>query len=438
MEMSRPRSGAVAVAVVLWAVLYLASAQLSHQLNGPVDLPGYIWLPAGVTVGAFMLRPPREWLTLALTFLAAQLVLAAIEHDSYLDSLVFALIAIGAAALAVWLVRRVRLSLEGLYFLRSMISAALLTSLFGALASGAWCAFVKGSAFRDVALVWAASDFVGILLVAPVLASWSRFRAHRSGDHERFDVGLGIVSFALLVAGAWAIFDSGGAGGAPVGAIGFAVTYIPLFLTVAVTVLLGGRAGSLSVLVLAVIVILQTAAGDGPFSLLEASRGRSLLEAQLYLAVASLLVLTVSTLKTGNERVNARADTLASNIELALASADQVAYVLDPVTQTLEWSGDLQRAFGPGAEAAQLASVARVLDRLAPRDRDALRRHWRAGAADESGESGEAISFGIVQPDGAILRVTDRGAPLSYANLDVTVVAGVWQIVREPAGAAGA
>ncbi|WP_246794557.1 MASE1 domain-containing protein [Burkholderia perseverans] len=435
MEMSRPRSGAVAVA--LWAVLYLASGQLSHQLNGPVDLPGYIWLPAGVTVGAFMLRPPGEWLGLAATFLVAQLALAVVEHGNYSDTLAYAVIAIGSAALAVWLVRRVRLSLEGLYFLRSMISAALLTSLFGALASGAWCAFVKGSAFRDVAFVWAASDFVGILLVAPVLASWSRFRAHRSGDHERFDVGLGIVSFALLVAGAWAIFDSGGAG-APDGAIGFAVTYIPLFLTVAVTVLLGGRAGSLSVLVLAVIVILQTAAGDGPFSLLEASRGRSLLEAQLYLAVASLLVLTVSTLKTGNERVNARADTLASNIELALASADQVAYVLDPVTETLEWSGDLQRAFGPGAEAAQLASVARVLDRLAPRDRDALRRHWRAGAAGEPGESGDAVSFGIVQPDGAIVRVTDRGAPLGYANLDVTVVAGVWQIVREPAHAAGA
>ncbi|USS41809.1 MASE1 domain-containing protein [Burkholderia glumae] len=432
MEMSRPRPGAVAV--VLWAVLYLVSGQLSRQLNGPVGLPGYIWLPAGVTVGAFMLRPPGEWPVLAAAFLVAQLALAAVEHGSYPDTLVYALIAIGSAALAVWLVRRVRLSLEGLYFLRSMISAALLTSLFGALASGAWRAFMQGSALPDVAFVWAASDFVGILLVAPVLASWSRFRAHRSGDHERFDIGLGIVSFALLAASAWAIFDSAGAG-TPAGAIGFAATYIPLFLTVAVTVLLGGRAGSLSVLVLAVIVILQTADGDAPFSLLETSRGRSLLEAQLYLAVASLLVLTVSTLKTGNERASARADTLASNIALALASADQVAYVLDPATDTLEWSGDLQRAFGPGAEAAQLASVARVLERLAPPDRDTLRRHWRAGAA---GQPGEPVSFGIVQPDGAILRVTDRGAPLSYANLDVTVVAGVWQIARGPAGAAGA
>ena len=101
---------------------------------------------------------------------------------------------------------------------------------------------VKGAPFFDVWSVWAASDFVGVLLVTPVLASWSRFRAHRSGDHERFDLVLGMVSFVLVVGVALVIFDGDTSRKFGTGA-GFALTYIPLFLTVAVTLLLGGRAG---------------------------------------------------------------------------------------------------------------------------------------------------------------------------------------------------
>ena len=58
------------VAALLWATLYLATGYISLRFNGPVRLTGYIWLPAGVTVGAFMLRPMREWLTLAGAFLS--------------------------------------------------------------------------------------------------------------------------------------------------------------------------------------------------------------------------------------------------------------------------------------------------------------------------------------------------------------------------------
>ena len=84
---------------------------------------------------------------------------------------------------------------------------------------------VKGAPFFDVWSVWAASDFVGVLLVTPVLASWSRFRAHRSGDHERFDLVLGMVSFVLVVGVALVIFDGDTSRKFGTGA-GFALTYI--------------------------------------------------------------------------------------------------------------------------------------------------------------------------------------------------------------------
>ncbi|MET5013371.1 hypothetical protein AAHH80_40910, partial [Burkholderia pseudomallei] len=72
------------------------------------------------------------------------------------------------------------------------------------------------------------------------------------------------------------------------------------------------------------------AQGEGPVASLDANPGRSLLEAQLYHAVASLLELTVSTLKTTRERVHDHAQVLRNHMELALASAGQIPYVLEP------------------------------------------------------------------------------------------------------------
>ncbi|WJF89561.1 MASE1 domain-containing protein [Paraburkholderia bonniea] len=414
------------ITLLFWALLYFFSGCISHQLNGPVRGSGYIWLPAGVVVAAFMLRPVRQWPLVSVVFLVAQLALSGAEHGNLFTAFLFAIDEIGAAALAVWLVQRVRFSLEGLYFLRSVILSGALAGMLGALGGGLWYALVKDEPFWDVWWVWAASDFVGVMLVTPVLASWSRFRAHRSGDHERFDIVLGIASFALLAVLAMLIFAGDNAEQFGIG-VGFALTYIPLFLTVVVTVLLGGRTGSLSVLMLAVIVILQTAQGDGVFAMLDEHRGRSLLEAQLYLAVASLLVLTVSTLKTTRERMHHRVAILQNNMELALASAGQLAYVLDPATGRIEWSGDVQQVFGQGTDAAMLASVPQVLERLHPDDRAVLRDCWSAAAVDEVCK---VLPLRIVQPDGGSRRVLDRSAPLLDSNVDVAVVAGVWQVER--------
>jgi len=424
MNTTRSRPGLVAA--LLWAALYLVTGYLSHQYNGPVRLTGHIWLPAGVTVGAFMLRPVREWPMLIGAFLAGQLALTGIERGNLINAVLFTVDEVGAAALAVWVVRRIRFSLEGLYFLRSVILAGVIAGVLGALGGATWYATVKDASLFDVWAVWAASDFVGVLLVTPVLASWSRFRAHRSGDHERFDLVLGIVAFALLAIVTLVIFDGDTAQKFGTGA-GFALTYVPLFLTVAVTLLLGGRAGSSSVLVLALIVIEQTAQGDGPFASLHDRYGSTLLEAQLYLAVASLLVLTVSTLKTTRERVHEHAAVLQNNMELALASAGQIAYVLDPESGRIDWSGDVARVFGVGVEAAQIASVPLVLERVQPADRDALRDYWGAQIA---GEDRPALSLRVVQRDGGTRTITDHGAPLLDSNVDVTVVAGVWQLER--------
>ncbi|WP_196303639.1 MASE1 domain-containing protein, partial [Ralstonia solanacearum] len=88
------------IAAALWGVLYVVAAVVSHRLNGPVDMTGYIWLPAGVAMAAFMLRPYREWPGLGAAFAVGQLVLCAFEKGNPAHALLFVLDEAGSAALA--------------------------------------------------------------------------------------------------------------------------------------------------------------------------------------------------------------------------------------------------------------------------------------------------------------------------------------------------
>ncbi|MGR8025245.1 MASE1 domain-containing protein, partial [Burkholderia cenocepacia] len=104
-----------------------------------------------------------------------------------------------------------------------------------------------------------------------------------------------------------------------------------------------------------------------------------------------------------------------------LASAGQLAYVLEPESGRTAWSGDVERVFGVGVDAAQMATVPPVLDRVQPGDRDALRDYWNAEVA---GEDRASLSLRLVLRDGGPLTITDHGAPLPDSHVDVTVVAG--------------
>ncbi|HBO77574.1 MAG TPA: hypothetical protein DD502_05365, partial [Cupriavidus sp.] len=90
-----------AVTLPLWAILYFVLGYFSHKFNGPFTAAGYIWLPAGVTVAAFMLAPMRRWLGLGLAFLVAQMLLGMVEGRDAFRMLLFSLDEIGFAALAV-------------------------------------------------------------------------------------------------------------------------------------------------------------------------------------------------------------------------------------------------------------------------------------------------------------------------------------------------
>lgn len=424
MQFHRPST---TVATILWGVLYLVAAIVSHRLNGPVDMTGYIWLPAGVTMAAFMMRPYREWPGLGAAFAVAQLALAAIEHTNPAHAMLFVLDEAGSSALAVAVIRLVGVPVEGLYFLRAMLTAGAISSVVGAVFGAAWFAWSQNGAFGHVFRVWGASDFLGVLIVTLVLAAWSRFRAFRSGGTDRTDFLLGLAAFIALALSSYVIFDGNSASKFGDG-IGFALTYVPLFFAVVVALLWGGRGGSVAVLLLALVALTQTAEGDGPFAVLDRHYGQSLLETQLYLGVAALLVLLVSALKTTREQLHEQSAHWQNRVELALAASSQLVYTIDPASGRIDWGGDVTLAFGHDAQT--MASVSTVLQLVHPDDRAALSARWLGTPVfdDETIAPARRQTLRLTARDGTLHTVVDTGGPLTDAVGNTALVAGTWSV----------
>jgi integral membrane sensor domain MASE1 len=411
------------VIALLWGLLYLVTGYMSHQLNGPIATTGYIWLPAGVTVAAFMLTTTSRWLPLLIGFALAQLLLGVIEERNLLRVALFALDEIGIAAIVVALVRKAQLPMEGLYFVRGLLIAGVACSAVSAAIGAAWFTLVQHAPFWPTARVWAASDLVGILIVTPVLAGWSRFHAMRSGGMDRSDFLLGLAAFLALGVTAFVIFDGTSISRFSAG-VNFALTYIPLFFAAVVTLLWGGRGGSLAVAMLAFFALLNTVQGEGPFAAFADTYSKhSLLEAQLYLAVAALLCLLISALKTTREQLHEDAAQWKSDVELALTVSRQLVYSIDPHSKKLCWNGDLQGLLGIGN--AAFSDLDQVLAHVHPDDRQQLRSRWLDDSDDDARPD---LAFRLLLPAGEISHVSDMSAVLLDADESVAMVAGAWRL----------
>jgi len=212
--------------------------------------------------------------------------------------------------------------------------------------------------------------------------------------------------------------------------IDIATTYVPLFFVAAVTLLWGGRGGSLAVAALALMTFGYTAAGKGPFvDLARFHASHALLESQVYLAIAALLSLLTSALKTTREQLHESAVRWKSNVELALTVSRQLVYSLDPITQTMSWSGDTVDLLGlPGK---QLSTLAQVLAHVHEADRELLRRRW---LGDPDADSRPDFQFRLRLPAGSVSIVTDMSRSLLEVDDSLSLVAGVWHLTETEVG----
>lgn len=414
-----------------WALTYFVMGYFSYRLNGSFVATGYLWLPAGVTVGSLMLTRTERWWPLLVLLFAAQLLLGGIADRELWRMALLAIDEIGVAAIAVWLVRRAPFPMEGLYFVRALlmvgVGASVVSGLFGAL----WFSATQHLPFWPTLRVWALSDLVGILIVTPVLAGWSRFRAVRSGGIERTEFLLGLASFIGVVVTTYLAFDS--EIDRILFDINFATTYVPLFFVALVTILWGGRGGSLAVATLALMAFVYNSLGHGPFAeLVQLHSSNALLELQVYLAVASVLSLLISTLKTTREQLHEDASRWRSEVELALTVSRQLVYCIDPVRGNVTWSGDVKGILG--IDESELATLDQILARVHPLDQARLRQRW---LDDDSDDARSGMMFRLLLPAGKVSQVTDMSRSMLDPDDSLTIIAGAWHFMSDAAAADG-
>jgi hypothetical protein len=164
--------------------------------------------------------------------------------------------------------------------------------------------------------------------------------------------------------------------------------------------------------------------GEGPFAAFADTYSKhSLLEAQLYLAVAALLCLLISALKTTREQLHEDAAQWKSDVELALTVSRQLVYSIDPHSKKLCWNGDLQGLLGIGN--AAFSDLDQVLAHVHPDDRQQLRRRWLDDSDDDARPD---LAFRLLLPAGEISHVSDMSAVLLDADESVAMVAGAWRL----------
>lgn len=411
------------VAPLMWAILYFLFGFLSHALNGPFIASGHIWLPAGITVGALLLTPTRRWPLLLAALTVAQVLLGLTEQRDIFRMVLFSLDEIGVAAIAVWLVRRAPFPMEGLYFLRGLLMIGVGASLVSAAFGATWFALTQDVSFWQVLRVWAFADLVGMLILTPVLAGWSQFRALRSGGIAKTEFILGLLAFAAMIGSTYLAFDS--ELDHLVLDINFSATYLPLFFVALVTLLWGGRGGALSVVVLSLMAFTYNALGRGPFvELGRFNASNDLQELQLFLAVASLLSLLISALKSTREQLYEQASSHINEVEMALSGSRQLFYCIDPQQGTVVWNGDVENLLSLPLTALQ--SLPQVLALVHPEDREQLRTRW-LGETGESDSDASSLAIRLVLPHvPGVIQVVDMSRHLLDAEDRLAVTAGAW------------
>jgi PAS domain S-box-containing protein len=390
------RAVAVALAYFLAGYLGLLVPYLGSQIS-------LIWPASGIAVAALLRWGPGLWPAVWLGAFGVNLVVGG-------SPTVAAAIAIGntlAPLAAAWLLGRVEFHpdldrrRDIPYF---FIAGALLPMVLSA-SGGVLVLHLAGALPADqVARAWLAwwlGDSLGVLLFGPPLFTFRSGRCHLNGLLAA-DV---LAALGLLVASGVILFSR---------APPLVTLLLPLLPVVWLAMLRDAWTTSTAVLVFALVAVLGTAHGLGPFA--TGSPGTSLALLWTYLAGVTLLTLLVSTLAAGYRQVEL---TLRER-EARLAEAQRLARLgswdLDLVDNRLQWSAEIYRIFE--LDPARFgASYEAFLAAIHPDDREAVNRAYTESVANRTPYE---ITHRLRMPDGRIkyvherceTRYDDQGRPL--------------------------
>jgi PAS domain S-box-containing protein len=380
---------------VLVVLAYLLGGYLGLSIPYVGSQITLIWPASGIAVAALVCWGPRLW---PAVFLGAFLV-NLLVGGSFVNA---AAIAIGntlAPLAAALLLRRFNFqpALERRrdipVFVLAGAMAPMLISASGGVLSLHLTGVLASEQLAAAWLAWWLGDSLGVLLFGPPLLV---FRPDRSRLKTLLEAQSLIALTALL--GSGVLFF----GPLPV----LAMLFLPLIPLVWLAMLRGNWITSAGVLAFALIAVLATAQGSGPFAADSTSDSTAASQAQLwsYLAGITVLNLLITALAAGYRQV----ERSLREREHRLAEAQRLAHLgsweLNLGNNHLEWSTEIFRIFEIDSERFG-ASYEAFLAAIHPDDRDRVNQAYTDSLANRAPYE---ITHRLQMPDGRVKYVHER------------------------------
>ena len=322
--MSRPRETSRshlrshwAIAALLIAILYFGVAGLSLRLALEKTNASPVWPPSGIALAAVLLLGYRVWPGILLGAFFANVVAFLANQAASARTIVVVSSAIGIgntleAVVAAYLLQRwvgARSPFDRAQDVFRFTAAALLACCVAA-SVGATGIALAGIAppfvYGTIWLTWWLGDTTGILLVTPLLLTWSDRSQPRWEFRKHIEAVLLFVS--LVVIGRLGSLDQGA---------NYPLVFVPVPWLVWAAFRFGPREAATAAVLTSAIAVWDTVHGVGPF--VGETANESLLLLQAFVSVLTVTILTMAALvaerRNAEGRLRAAHDTLETRVE---------------------------------------------------------------------------------------------------------------------------
>ena len=406
------------------AVGYFVCARLGYAFSLRRGGVVIVWVPAGFMLALLLLMPRRDWFVAIVAGMLGNVV-ADTQNGSTLVTALLGAAAnafeslLAAAVLVKLLGRRVTLGTlreVGVFTLGAVVATNALSSVGGALLL--WSQWHQH--FWNAWLIWWTGDGMGMLVVTPVILTWSRFSRWRPYVRPWQIVEFAFV-YAALIAVAHSLFTAQSGSGSLLG--GHPYVAFPLLLWSAVR--FGPRGAATGTFVLSCVVAWNAAHAGAP-SVPVASTIQDVVEVYSYLALASLSSLVPASILAERARAERRLAESEHRFREMAEHIQEAFFHVDMATgQPIYVSPMWAKIWGRSMEDAYDRTI--WFDAIHPEDRPTM---MASQEAIRRGESSEAV-FRAVRPDGSVRWVRSRAFPVRDATGQVYRVTGIAEDVTE-------
>ena len=415
-----------ALTAVAVAVGYFALGVLSGSLSHVETAAWTVWLASGLVFGLLLACDKRRWPAILVGAFFGAAVFDWSLSRAVGEGIGYGAIEVVTAVAGAMLADKIGghpLRLSRTQDLVALLAGALVLSMIGALLATSWQYASGGLGAVVVFRVWTLGNFMGAVLVAPLIVAWAAFRPRRSGGLPMRTFIGGAIAFVFFV-GCLQYLFSANVEARFSGSVGEGLTYVPFVFFAIVALLWGVRGATLAAVIGALLAIVHTVRGTGPFAGTEGFLGEAALEVQAYIFAISLTGLLIATLAAGQRAAASQARDWQTRFEATIAAHRLLAYEWDPASGRLALTGDAAPLLGIAPD--KVATLADWIARVAPADRDAVAA--RFGERGAGGGASDTLAYAMQGADGGRIAVTDEARAIIDHDGSLHRVVGIVRV----------